>query len=227
MNPIKLFLKLSMLQKVLFCLASFFMIKSITQIYQHDFFSKNSNDNLQHNVYVLLNDNEIINNDTTFNKTIEKENYSTSKFENVTLNYTYEIPYLSISYKDKSEYVFSKLWFYYFLHELFVISEMLILILIIIIVLAVKQNNLFNKTVIICCKIIAYILITVSITHITKDYIIEGFLHENFFGKLGELGIHSKAKNFFSPLFFAFVIFVLIDVFKKGNKIEQENDLTI
>ncbi len=227
MNPLKLFLKLSLLQKVLFCLASFFMIKGITQIYQHDFFIKNSNDNLQHNVYILLNDNKIINIDTTFNKTLEKENYSTSKFENVTLNYTYEMPYLSISYKDKSEYVFSKLWFYYFLHEIFVISEMLILILIMIIVLAVKQNNLFNKTVIICCKIIACILISVAITHITQDYILKSYLHENFFGKLGELNIHSKAKNIFSPLFFALVIFILIDVFKKGNKIEQENDLTI
>lgn len=227
MNPFKLFLKLSLLQKVLFCLASFLMVKSITQIYQHDFFSKNSNNNLQHNVYVILLDNEIINTDTTFNKIIEKENYSTSKFENVTLNYTYEMPYLSISYKDKSEYVFSKLWFYYFLHEIFVISEMFIFILIMIIVLAVKQNNLFNKTVIICCKIIAFLLITVALTHIMKDTIIQSYLRENFFGKLADLSIHSKAKNFFSPLFFAFVIFMLIDVFKKGNKIEQENDLTI
>lgn len=227
MNPIKLFLKLSILQKVLFGLATFFMVKSITEIYRHDFFSKNSNDNLQHNVYVLLNNNEIINSDTTFNKIIEKENYAASKFENVSLNYTYEKPYLSISYKDKSEYVFSKLWFYYFLHEIFVISEMLILLLLMIIILAVKHNNLFNKTVIVCFKTIAFLLITVALTHIIKDIIVQSYLHENFFGKLAELSVHSKAKNFFSPLFFAFVIFMLIDVFKKGNKIEQENDLTI
>lgn len=227
MNPIKLFLKLSILQKVLFGLATFFMIKSIIEIYRHDFFNANSNGKQQHYVFVSLNNNDILKNDTTFSKTIEKENYAASKFDNVTLNYTYEKPYLSISYKNKSEYVFSKLWFYYFLHEIFVISEMLILLLITIIILAVKHNNLFNKTVIFCFKTIAFLLIAVALTHITKDTIIQSYLHENFFGKLAELSIHSKAKNFFSPLFFAFAIFMLIDVFKKGKKIEQENDLTI
>jgi hypothetical protein len=44
---------------------------------------------------------------------------------------------------------------------------------------------------------------------------------------LSNLSMRSSAQNFFYPLFFALIIFMLIDVFKKGYKIEQENDLTI
>ena len=107
------------------------------------------------------------------------------------------------------------------------VFEQIILLLVLLIVLVVKQNNFFNKNVIKLLKIIVCLLVSLPILYFTKDYILLSFLHENFKGSLANLGLYSKAQNFFYPLFFALIIFMIIDVFQKGINLKQENDLTI
>lgn len=107
------------------------------------------------------------------------------------------------------------------------IFEEIILLLILLIVLVVKQNNFFSKTVIKLLKIIVCLLVSLPILYFAKDFILLSFLHDNFKGNLSNLGLYSKAQNFFYPLFFALIIFMIIDVFQKGINLKQENDLTI
>jgi uncharacterized membrane protein YhdT len=107
------------------------------------------------------------------------------------------------------------------------VFEEIILLLVLLIVLVVKQNNFFNKNVIKLLKIIVCLLVFLPIIYFTKDFILLSFLHENFKGNLSNLGLYSKAQNFFYPLFFSLIIFMIIDIFKKGINLKQENDLTI
>jgi uncharacterized membrane protein YhdT len=158
---------------------------------------------------------------------IEKENFNTAIFDSVSLNYGSDKPYLLVNYHSVSDYVFSKLWLCKMLIISKFIFEEIILLLILMIVLVVKQNNFFSKNVINLLKIILCLLVSLPIIYFTKDFILLSFLHDNFKGNLSNLGLYSKAQNFFYPLFFALIIFMIIDVFQKGINLKQENDLTI
>jgi uncharacterized membrane protein YhdT len=157
--------------------------------------------------------------------------YSTgSVVSNSGFQYMADLYYWTGSVSDSgsvADYVFSKLWFCKMLIIAKFVFEQIILLLVLLIVLVVKQNIFFSKNVIKLLKIILCLLVSLPFLYFSKDYILLSFLHENFKGSLANLGLYSKAQNFFYPLFFALIIFMIIDVFQKGINLKQENDLTI
>jgi uncharacterized membrane protein YhdT len=226
MNPFKLFLKLSLLQKVLFCLATFMFVNNIRKLTQFPIFDWAEIDGVKQRTKIKITEIETDKFDSG-KINIEKENFNTAIFDSVSLNYGSDKPYLLINYHSVSDYVFSKLWLCKMLIISKFIFEEIILLLILLIVLVVKQNNFFSKNVIKLLKIIVCLLVSLPIIYFTKDFILLSFLHDNFKGNLSNLGLYSKAQNFFYPLFFALIIFMIIDVFQKGINLKQENDLTI
>jgi len=227
MNPLKLFLKLSILQKVLFCIATFMFVANFKYFIDLPIFDKEKINGIEQSVSINISDIEIDEFDTYKTIEIEKKNFNSTKFDSVLINYSNVSPYMTIKYRFVSDFIFSKLWFCKILVIFKMLLEEIILLLILLIILAVKKENSFNKTVIKFLNTIALFLILLPIITYTKEHILIKYLHENLYGNLSNIYIHSKAQNLFYPLFFALVIFILIDVFKKGNKIEQENDLTI
>ena len=226
MNPLKLFLKLSLLQKVLFCLASFMFVNNIHKLTLLPIFDRAEINGVKQRTTIKISDIETEKIDAT-KINIEKENFNTTIFDSVSLNHCSDKPYLIVNYHSVADYVFSKLWFCKMLIITKFVFEQIILLLVLLIVLVVKQNNFFNKNVIKLLKIIVCLLVSLPILYFTKDFILLSFLHENFKGSLANLGLYSKAQNFFYPLFFALIIFMIIDVFQKGINLKQENDLTI
>lgn len=226
MNPIKLFLKLSLLQKVLFCLASFMFVINIYKLTQLPIFDRAEIYGVKQRTTIKITDIETEKFDAR-KINIEKDNFNTAIFDSVSMNYGSDKPYLLVNYHSVDDYVFSKLWFCKMLIIAKFVFEEIILLLVLLIVLVVKQNNFFNKNVVKLLKIIFCLLVSLPILYFTKDFILLSFLHENFKGSLANLGLYSKAQNFFYPLFFALIIFMIIDVFQKGINLKQENDLTI
>lgn len=226
MNPIKLFLKLSLLQKVLFCLASFMFVINIYKLTQLPIFDRAEIYGVKQRTTIKITDIETEKFDAR-KINIEKDNFNTAIFDSVSMNYGSDKPYLLVNYHSVDDYVFSKLWFCKMLIIAKFVFEEIILLLVLLIVLVVKQNNFFNKNVVKLLKIIFCLLVSLPILYFTKDFILLSFLHENFKGNLANLGLYSKAQNFFYPLFFALIIFMIIDVFQKGINLKQENDLTI
>jgi len=226
MNPLKLFLKLSLLQKVLFCLASFMFVNNIHKLTQFPIFDRAEINGVKQRTTIKISDIETDKFDAG-KINIEKENFNTAIFDSVSMNYGSDKSYLIVNYHSVSDYLFSKLWFCKMLIIAKFVFEEIILLLGLLIVLVVKQNNFFNKNVIKLMKIIVCLLVSLPIIYFTKDFILLSFLNENFKGSLANLGLYSKAQNFFYPLFFALIIFMIIDVFQKGINLKQENDLTI
>jgi uncharacterized membrane protein YhdT len=226
MNPIKLFLKLSLLQKVLFCLASFMFVINIYKLTQLPIFDRAEIYGVKQRTTIKITDIETEKFDAR-KINIEKDNFNTAIFDSVSMNYGSDKPYLLVNYHSVDDYVFSKLWFCKMLIIAKFVFEEIILLLVLLIVLVVKQNNFFNKNVVKLLKIIVCLLVSLPILYFTKDFILLSFLNDNFKGSLANLGLYSKAQNFFYPLFFALIIFMIIDVFQKGINLKQENDLTI
>ena len=226
MNPFKLFLKLSLLQKVLFCLATFMFVNNIHKLTQFPIFDWAEINGVKQRTKIKITEIETDKFDPE-KINIEKENFNTAIFDSVSLNYGSDKPYLLINYHSVSDYVFSKLWLCKMLIISKFIFEEIILLLILLIVLVVKQNNFFSENVIKLLKIIVCLLVSLPILYFAKDFILLSFLHDNFKGNLSNLGLYSKAQNFFYPLFFALIIFMIIDVYQKGINLKQENDLTI
>jgi hypothetical protein len=226
MNPLKLFLKLSLLQKVLFCLASFMFVNNIHKLTLLTIFDRAEINGVKQRTTIKISDIETEKFDAG-KINIEKENFNTTIFDSVSLNHSSDKPYLIVNYHSVADYVFSKLWFCKMLIIAKFVFEQIILLLVLLIVLVVKQNIFFSKNVIKLLKIILCLLVSLPFLYFSKDYILLSFLHENFKGSLANLGLYSKAQNFFYPLFFALIIFMIIDVFQKGINLKQENDLTI
>jgi hypothetical protein len=226
MNPLKLFLKLSLLQKVLFCLASFMFINNINKLTQLPILDRAEINGVKQRTTIKISDVEPEKFDAG-KINIEKENFNSTIFDSVSMNYGSDKPYLIVNYHSVADYVFSKLWFCKMLIIAKFVFEQIILLLVLLIVLVVKQNNFFSENVIKLLKIIGCLLVSLPFLYFGKDYILLSFLHENFKGSLANLGLYSKAQNFFYPLFFALIIFMIIDVFQKGMNLKQENDLTI
>lgn len=226
MNPIKLFLKLSLLQKVLFCLASFMFVINIYKLTQLPIFDRAEIYGVKQRTTIKITDIETEKFDAR-KINIEKDNFNTAKFDSVSMNYGSDKPYLLVNYHSVDDYVFSKLWFCKMLIIAKFVFEEIILLLVLLIVLVVKQNNFFNKNVVKLLKIIFCLLVSLPILYFTKDFILLSFLHDNFKGSLANLRLYPKAQNFFYQSFFSLIIFMIIDVFQKGINLKQENDLTI
>lgn len=226
MNPIKLFLKLSLLQKVLFCLASFMFVINIYKLTQLPIFDRAEIYGVKQRTTIKITDIETEKFDAR-KINIEKDNFNTAIFDSVSMNYGSDKPYLLVNYHSVDDYVFSKLWFCKMLIIAKFVFEEIILLMVLLIVLVVKQNNFFNKNVVKLLKIIFCLLVSLPILYFTKDFILLSFLHDNFKGSLANLRLYPKAQNFFYPSFFSLIIFMIIDVFQKGINLKQENDLTI
>jgi hypothetical protein len=229
MNIIKSFLQLTWLQKILFGIAFTMLLINFYHIAQWPIFEGKIINPEQPNfsVSVYHHDAEIEKVDTTYKLQINPQFYNTSSFESVSLNYSYGKPYLNINYKGANEYLFSKLWWWNILGQIRYFSETVIFIFLLLIVLEVKKDKTFNRKTIRYLFSIAILLIMHPIIYIINNYILESFLSDNFYGRFNHFGAYSKASYFFYPLFLSLVVLVLIDLFRKGNTIETENDLTI
>ena len=227
MNPIKLFLKLSLLQKVLFFFACIMFILNLRYFIGIKIFDKIKTDGVEQSMSFKISDVAIEKFNNYKNIVIENENFNTNKLDSVNITYSSNDPILTVKFHSVNDFLFSKLWFCKMLVILKLVFQEIILLLVLLIVLAVKKENMFNNSTIKFLRVIASLLLLMPVTTFVKEYLLEKFLHENLFNNLSNLSMRSSAQNFFYPLFFALIIFMLIDVFKKGNKIEQENNLTI
>ena len=229
MNIIKSFLQLTWLQKILFGIAFIMLLINFYHIAQWPIFEGKIINPEQPNVSVAVyhHDDKIEKADTTYKIPIMPQFYNTNSFDSVSLNYSYGKPYLNINYKRAGEYLFSKLWWWNILGQIRNFSETIIFIFLLLIVLEVKKDKTFNRNTIRYLFSIAFLLIMHPILYIINNYILESFLSENFYGRFNHFGTYFKATYFFPPLFLALIALVFIDVFRKGNSIESENDLTI
>jgi hypothetical protein len=227
MNPIKLFLKLSLLQKILFFFACIMFVLNLRYFIGIKIFDNSKANGVEQSMSFKISDVVLTKFDNYKKIEIKKENFNSSKFDSVNITYSSNDPILSVKFHTVNDFLFSKLWFCKMLVILKLVIQEIILLLVLLIVLAIKKESMFNNNTIKILRVIASLLLLMPIITFVKEYLLENFLHENLFNDLSDLSMRSSAQNFFYPLFFALIIFMLIDVFKKGNKIEQENDLTI
>lgn len=166
-----------MVAKILFGIAFTMLLIDFYQIAQWPIFEGKIINPEQPNfrVSVYLHDDEIEKVDTIYKLPINPQFYNTNSFDSVSLNYSYEKPYLNINYKGATEYLFSKLWWWNILGQIRNFSEVIIFIFLLLIVLEVKKYKTFNRKVVRYLLIISILLIIHPIIYIINYNILESF----------------------------------------------------